>query len=80
MSVAELTTFFGWMTVINMLIFALSCVLVIALRNFQVSMHTKMFRISEEQIYGITYGFLGGWKLLIIVFNLVPYLALLVMQ
>jgi len=77
MTIAELTTFFGWMTVINFLVFALSCGLVLALRGMQVSLHTKMFKVSEEVIYNDTYAFLGGWKLLIIVFNLVPYLALL---
>lgn len=79
MTVAQLTTFFGWMTVINIGIFALSCVLVLALRKLQVTLHTKMFMVSEEVICNDTYAFLGGWKLLIIVFNLVPYLTLVML-
>ena len=41
--------------------------------------HGKMFGVSEENISAITYGWLGAYKIAIIVFCLTPFLALSIM-
>lgn len=45
-------------------------------QGFLYRVHAKMFKISEEQFKAINYGGMGLYKLLIVVFNLVPYIAL----
>ncbi|MFC1467677.1 DUF6868 family protein [Verrucomicrobiota bacterium] len=39
-------------------------------------MHTKWFKLSPERFDEIQYGVMGIFKIFIIVFNLVPYIAL----
>jgi len=72
--------FFQWLTIINMGLFILNVLLIIAFKNLLARMHSRLFGISQETILNITYGWLGVYKIFIIVFNLVPYLALLLMQ
>ena len=39
-------------------------------------MHGKLFAISEENVAMATYAYLGIYKILLLVFNIVPYIAL----
>lgn len=45
-------------------------------RDLIYRMHTKWFTLSPEQFDAIQYGGMGIFKLFIIIFNLVPYIAL----
>jgi len=80
MTIEQLTQFFQWITVVNVVLFVLSWILVMAFKGFIGKMHGKMFGIAENNIAAMVYGYLGLFKLLIIVFNIGPYLALLIMQ
>ncbi len=76
----QLTEFFKWMTIINIGLLLFSTFTVMALKPLMLSMHTKMFGITETQISVAVYAYLGLFKVLIIVFNIVPYLALLMLN
>ena len=80
MTLAQLTELFRLMTIINIGILLLSIILILALQKLIGRWHGNLFNLRQDQIAAITYGYLGGYKLLIIVFNLVPYLALVLMQ
>ena len=80
MTLDHLTELFKWMTIINVGLLVLSVALLVILKDVMKNMHSKMFDIKEEQIPVIAYCYLGMYKLLIIVFNLVPYIALSLMQ
>ena len=76
MDVQTLTTFFMWCTIINagLLIFwALMC---FAALDFVHRMHSKWFPMPRETFNVVMYSLLGFYKIIVIVFNIVPYVAL----
>ena len=76
MNTEQLAHFFGQMTLINAVILLFSTVMLMAMKDFVARLHGKMFGLSKEQIGTVVYAYLGVYKLLIIVFNLVPFLVL----
>ena len=67
------------MTLINIGLMVLSAVLIMAMKSFICKMHGKMFAIPEDKLAVILYCYLGTYKIFLIVFNLIPYLALKLM-
>lgn len=80
MTIEQITDLFKWMTIINLILFFLSAVVITILKNTISKMHSKMFWLQDARINEIIYGLLGIYKIAIIVFNFVPYIALLVIQ
>ena len=76
MTIDQLTELFAWMTMINIGIMLLSAVLISTLKGFITKTHGKMFKVGDETLHAILYSYLGLYKIAIIMFNLVPYLAL----
>jgi len=79
MSLKTLKTFFFWMTVINFLILVISTVGVVMLTQEMKVIHSQMFRVSSDELSQIYLEFLAWYKLLWMIFNLVPYISLQVM-
>ncbi len=80
MNIDQLTEFFKWMAIINVLFFLLSFVLVMTLNNVMGKLHGKLFNIKKENVSLMAYGYLGMFKVLIIIFILVPYISLLLIK
>ena len=80
MNLEQLTDLFKWMTIINVGILILSSVLVMAFKNIAYKMQAKLFGIKDDQAAIVVYGYLGILKLLVIIFNIVPYISLLLIQ
>lgn len=76
MDLTQLETFFLWMTLINFGLMVLSAIMCVACRGVIHQLHGKMFDLTNEQLNVLLYGYLGIYKICIIVFNLVPYIAL----
>jgi len=76
MTLEQLTALFGWMTVINTGIMVLSAVLLMALKGALGEYHGRLFGISADEVFSASYTYIGRFKVLIIVFNLTPYIAL----
>lgn len=74
------THFFMWCTILNLVIFAFSSVMVIFCPDCIYNMNAKWFKISRESFDLIVYGWLGLYKIFFIMFSLVPYLALLFLK
>ena len=51
-------------------------VVLVFARDFIFRVHTRWFKISEERFDEIHYTMMGYYKLVVFVFNLIPYLAL----
>jgi hypothetical protein len=68
------------MTIINIGIFISSALLGIVLRKTVCGMHGKLFGIDEDKVSIVLYGYLGVYRIFVIVFNIVPYLALLILK
>jgi hypothetical protein len=69
-----------WMTVINLGLFLFSVILSLILRQTIYKIHGKLFGISEDKVAAVVYSFFGTYKIAIIVFNIVPYVALLLIN
>ncbi|MBN1788824.1 MAG: hypothetical protein JW806_10595 [Sedimentisphaerales bacterium] len=72
--------FFLWSFLINMALLFLTFAIFCFGRNWVYRMHTKWFKISRDTFDALWYGFLGFYKTAIIMLNLVPYLALLIVS
>jgi len=78
MDIQALTRFFMWCTIINGGLLALWSAMCIFAPDFVYRTQSKWFPISRETFNVIIYSFLGLFKIVFLVFNLVPYVALLI--
>ncbi|ALE53187.1 hypothetical protein SP60_01510 [Candidatus Thioglobus autotrophicus] len=73
-------SFLGWSLAINIAVL-LSWVLAIKYaHDYVYQVHTYWISITNESFNNIHYGGIGLYKLLIVVFNLVPYFALMLVS
>lgn len=78
MDIQTLTAFFMWCTIINVAVFAWGAIWFIVAPDFIYRIQNRMFPLPRQTFDAVIYGFLGLHKLLIIVFCVVPWLALLI--
>jgi hypothetical protein len=67
-----------WCTIINMGMLALSFLILAGARSWVYSLHSRWFPMKEETFTVVLYSFLGFYKTLVILFNAVPWIALLI--
>ena len=80
MDLPQLTEFFQWMTVVHVVLLTLTSLLLMALKGVVGRLHARLFGISEEQVHVVVYDYLGRYKGLVLVFSIVPWVALLIMK
>ncbi len=73
------TTFFGWMTIVNIGIYLIIVVAITAMRDFVYRMNARMFGVSEDEVAKLTLRYVANYKLLLTVFCFAPWLALKLM-
>ena len=78
MTIQTLTAFFMWCTILNVALLALSSLLCCCAGDWVYRKHSKWFPISREAFNVAIYSFVGLYKILIFIFNVVPYIALLI--
>ena len=78
MSLQDLRTFFMWCTIINAGLLVVSFLMTALAGGWIHRMHSRWFPISREAWNVTMYALLGGYKTVVVAFNLVPYLALLI--
>ena len=78
-SIETIREFLGWCSVINIGMLFLSTIMLISMRGWIIKIHANMTGVSEAELPVIYLQFLGNYKMLIIILNLVPYIALRVM-
>ena len=66
----------GWCTLINFGLLIFWFLMFMAVRDWIFSFHGKWFRLSAEEFDRVHYSGMAYFKLGIVLFNLVPYLAL----
>ncbi len=76
MTLSELTTLLAWCSAINITLLVLATLILTALRQPIMALHGKLFGLNEQELQRAYFQYLGHYKILIIVFNLVPYLVL----
>jgi hypothetical protein len=75
----QITIFFGWCTVINMVIYAFSALFIIVFKSVTIRIHSKLIGVDASELPSLYFKFMGNLKIFIIVFNLTPYIALKLM-
>ena len=76
MNPETLRTFLGYCTLINFALLIFSSVSLLLLQEKISAMHARFFHIDQEAVRTLYFRFLANYKTLIIVFNLVPWIAL----
>lgn len=79
MTIDQLTTFFGWMSVVNIAVLLVATVGLIVLRPVAVRLHSALFPISDEALNSAYFNYLANLKILTLVFCVAPWLALKLM-
>lgn len=75
MHVEQFMDLLQWSTLINAILLTVYAVMIMTARDFVYRMHSKAFPVSEEQFIAIHYAGIAFFKMLWMVFNLVPLLA-----
>ena len=78
MTIATLTSFFMWCTIINSGLMAFWIFIHLMAPNAVFRMQQIFFPISRETWDIVFYSFLAVFKIFVIIFNLVPFIALLI--
>ncbi|MHC4456268.1 MAG: DUF6868 family protein [Planctomycetota bacterium] len=78
MGIDSLRAFFMWCTILNVALLLFSSLMCICAGDWAYQIHSKWFSISRETFNVVIYSFLALYKILIIVFNVIPYIALLI--
>jgi hypothetical protein len=78
MDIQTLANFFMWMTIINGALFVYCATICVFAPDWLYRMQSRWFPLPRETFDAVIYWFLGLFKVVFIVFNLVPYLALLI--
>lgn len=78
MGIQKLTAFFKWCTIINGVLLVVSITGCILGPDLGYTIQSKLFHIPRETINVAIYLFLGLFKVAWIIFNVVPYVALLI--
>ena len=71
-----LTGFLGWCTVINFGVLLVTSVMLILARGSMSRTHGKMFGLDETDLARAYFQYLAQYKILALVFSVVPYVAL----
>jgi len=78
MDIPTLTSFFMWCSIINGILLSFWVIICLLAPDLVYRVQSKWFPISRESYTIIIYSFLGLFKIFFLMFNLVPYLALVI--
>ena len=78
MDITTFRAFFMWCTILNAALILLSFVFFVFASDFIYRMHSRWFTFSRETFNVVFYSFLGFYKIIFLAFNLIPYIALLI--
>ena len=76
MDVETVRAFLGWCTLINWVLLLVWWAMFSLAGDWMYGLHGKWFKISRQAFDVTHYAGMGLFKLLVLVFNLAPYLAL----
>ena len=78
MNIQTLTAFFMWCTIINGALLIFWTLMCIVAPNIVYRTQSKWFPLPRETFNVVMYAFLGWFKIIFLVFNAVPFMALLI--
>lgn len=80
MDITVVKAFFFWCTAINVALLVLSFLFCAFAGDWIYRMHSKWYPIPREVFNVVIYCFVGLFKIFVIVFNFVPWIALVIIE
>ncbi|SBS33659.1 hypothetical protein MAQ5080_02640 [Marinomonas aquimarina] len=74
--VDQVTALLGWCVVINIALLSFTAIVILLFKEQVVGIHMRLFRIERGALERLYFNWLGHYKLINVVFFLVPYIAL----
>ena len=74
-----LTTFFGWMATLNIAVLLFTTVMILLLQDWIAGIHGRMFQMDRADVKRAYFRYLANYKILTLIFCIVPWLALKLM-
>ncbi len=71
-----ITEFLGWCSIINIGMLMLSAILLVLFNDTILNIHIKMFNLDKKYLQQTYFKYLAQYKIIIIIFNIVPYFVL----
>lgn len=78
MDIQTLTSFFMWCSIINIGVLIFLALIYMLAPNLAYQLQSKFIPISRETFDIVFYSFIGFFKVVVLVFNVVPWIALLI--
>ena len=78
-TLSQLTELLGWASILNIGMLLSVSILLVLMRSFITSIHSKMFGIPENDLAIIYFKYLADYKTMSFIFIILPYLALKIM-
>jgi len=75
-SAQSIGQFLGWCTVLNLGVLILAALALVVAGKPIKRLHARLFQLSEDDLSRAYFQYLAQYKIAILVFNLIPYLAL----
>jgi hypothetical protein len=79
MTMTELANFLGWCTLLNFGLLILASVALMVASKPILAIHGRLMELEPAELSTAYFHYLANYKILILMFNLVPYLALRIM-
>ena len=79
-NIDTITSFLGWCSVINAITLLTATLMLSVMRNTISAIHSKMLGVSQEALPMAYMQYLGNYKIAILMLNIVPYVALKIMN
>lgn len=79
MDLTQITTFMGWCAVLNISLLLLATLALTLMRDTIMGIHSKMMGIDTSDLPNHYMAYLAQFKVMALVFSLVPYIALKMM-
>jgi len=76
MDITTIKTFFMWCMILNLGVLVFSSIVGMFFADFSFRMNNRFFGISREAFNTLIPCFFGFYKVIVIVFSVVPYIAL----
>ena len=79
-TVSTLTELLGWSSIINICMLIAASLAVMLMRDSMIKLHGKMFGLDTTDLTRAYFQYIAQYKIAILVFNIVPYIALKIME
>ena len=71
-----LTSFFGWMVILNIAVLPFTTVMIVLLQDWISGVHAGMFQMERLDAKRAYFRYLANYKTLTLIFCIIPWLAL----